>query len=203
MTGSRLLVQRGVAERFRDMVAERLRKVKVGPASDPTSDMGPLIDKANVARVDKMVEAAIQAGAEPIVRGGPVADGPLAKGAFYRPALLKVTDPKLEIVQEEVFGPVLTVQTFGTEAEAVALANDNRYGLAASLWTRDIDRPMRVAREIDAGTVWVNDWAVVWDEFEEGGFKDSGNGRLNGLAAIDEFLEYKHVAFNPGRMSHE
>ena len=198
MTGSRLLVQRRVADQFRNMITERLRKVKTGPASDPSSDIGPLIDKANVLRVDKMVEEAIAAGAKVLLRGGPISEGALAAGAFYQPTLLEVTDPKMTIVQEEVFGPVLTLQVFDTEAEAVELANDSKYGLSASIWTRDVDRPLRVAREIDAGTIWVNDWAVVWDEFEEGGFKESGNGRLNGLAAIDEFLEYKHVAFRSG-----
>ncbi len=198
MTGSRLLVQRGAADRLRSMISERLQKVKTGPAADPSSDMGPLIDKPNVARVDKMVEDAIAAGAKVLVRGGPITEGPLASGAFYRPTLLEVSDPKMTIVQEEVFGPVLTMLVFDTEAEAVALANDSQYGLAASIWTRDVDRPLRVARDIDAGTIWINDWAVVWDEFEEGGFKGSGNGRLNGLTAMDEFLEYKHIAFNSG-----
>ena len=105
-----------------------------------------------------MVEDAIAAGAKAIVRGGPVTEGPLARGAFYRPTLLEVTDSRLPIVQEEVFGPVLTMQVFDTETEAVALANDSEYGLAASIWTRDVDRPLRIARELQVGTVWVNDW---------------------------------------------
>jgi acyl-CoA reductase-like NAD-dependent aldehyde dehydrogenase len=201
MTGSRLLVQSGVADKVRQQLAERLTKVKVGPASDSTSDMGPMIDKANVARVNQMVEDALAAGAAPIVRGGPVTEGPLARGAFYRPTFLEVTDSRLPIVQQEVFGPVLTMQVFDTEAEAVALANDSEYGLAASIWSRDVDRPLRIARELQVGTVWVNDWVMMRDEFEEGGYKQSGRGRLRGLAALDDFLEYKHIVLQPGAIA--
>lgn len=198
MTGSRLLVQRGVADRLRAVLAQALEAVKVGPASDPASEMGPLIDKPNVTRVDEMVEAAITAGAKRVVRGGPVNEGTLAKGAFYRPTLLEVTDSKLPIVQQEVFGPVLTMQVFDTETEAIALANDSEYGLSASIWSRDADRPLRVARELESGTIWVNDWATLYDQFEEGGFKQSGQGRMRGTAVLDDFLEYKHIALKPG-----
>lgn len=202
MTGSRLLVQRDIADQLKEKLAERLLAVKVGPASDPSSDMGPLIDKANVQRVDQVVEKAISEGAQVIVRGGPITEGELAQGAFYRPTLLEVFDNQLEIIQKETFGPVLTLQVFDTEAEAVRLANDNEYGLAASIWTRDVDRPLRVAREIQAGTIWINDWAVVYDEFEEGGFKQSGLGRLNGMAAMDDFIEYKHITITTGVVNH-
>lgn len=198
MTGSRVIVQRGIADRFRSMVAERLESVKVGPASDLNSEMGPLINKRNVERVNKIVEDAIVAGAKVIVRGGPDTDGALAEGAFYRPTFLEVADSSLSIIQEEVFGPVLTMQTFDTESEAVSLANDSEYGLAASVWSRDVDRPLRIARVLQAGTVWINDWASIHDEFEEGGFKQSGRGRLRGQAGLDDFLECKHIAFKPG-----
>lgn len=199
MTGSRLLVQEAVYDTVRDRLAERLRNVRVGAASDPKSDMGPLIDKPNVERVDKIVQDAVNAGAKAIVRGGPITDGPLANGAFFRPALLEVSDNSLPIVQQETFGPVLTIQRFCEETEAIALANYSDYGLSASVWTRDLDRALRVAQALEVGSVFVNDWAKVYDSTEEGGFKLSGLGRLIGVAALDDFIEYKHVALNPGR----
>lgn len=201
MTGSRILVQRGIADRLKKELSERLRKVKVGPASDPASDMGPLIDKANAERVEGIVENAITNGAKTLVRGGKVLKGDLAKGAFYTPALLEVTDNSMKIIQEETFGPVATIQVFDTAKEAIALANDSVYGLGASVWSQDVDLPLRVAREIQAGTVWINNWAQVNDEFEEGGFKSSGVGRLNGLAAMHVFIEYKHIFHQAGTIS--
>ena len=198
MTGSRILVQSGIASKVREGLARRLENVKVGPGNDPTSDMGPVIDKPNVARINSIVEKAIGDGAKVITRGGPVLEGELAKGAFYRPTLLEVSDNSLSIVQEETFGPVATLQVFETEAEAILLANDNIYGLSASVWSSHVDLPLRVARELDAGTVWINDWSQIDDEFEEGGFKMSGPGRLNGEAALWEFQEIKHIFHNSG-----
>ncbi|HEX8531697.1 MAG TPA: aldehyde dehydrogenase family protein, partial [Cytophagales bacterium] len=144
MTGSRLLVHRARLAEVRERMARLLENVVLGPGDDPASQMGPLIDKANVARVDGIVEAAAQYG-RVIVRGGPVADGPLARGAFYRPSLVEVDDPQAPLVQEEVFGPVMTLEAFDDEAGAIRLANVTRYGLAAAIWTRDVDRSLRVA----------------------------------------------------------
>lgn len=193
MTGSRVLVQREIADEFTAALAARLEAVRPGPAADSGSQMGPLIDKASVARVDAAVEAALAAGAKALVRGGPSTLPELAGGAFYHPTLLAVSDSSLPIVQEETFGPVQTVQVFDTEDEAVALANDTEYGLSACVWTRDADRPVRLARRLDAGLISVNSWANLTVEFEEGGFKSSGVGRLGGVASVEDFLEHKQI----------
>src|SRR5712671_2739933 len=192
MTGSRILVQRGVADEVRSRLGGILEKVRVGNGMDPATEMGPLIGKADVTRVDEMVQAAL-AYAKPIVRGGPATDGALAAGAFYRPALLEVEDVNTDIVQKEVFGPVATFEVFDTETDAIARANATEFGLSAGLFTRSLNTSRRVSREIQAGTVWTNTWAVVNDGFAEGGYKQSGIGRLRGPLAISDFQEAKTV----------
>jgi betaine-aldehyde dehydrogenase len=192
MTGSRILVQRGVADQVRTRLAGLLENVRVGDGMDPQTDMGPLIDKADVTRVDDVVQAAL-AYAKPIVRGGPATDGALAAGAFYRPALLEVEDVNTDLVQKEVFGPVATFEVFDTETDAIARANATEYGLAAGIFTSSINISRRVSREIHAGTVWTNTWAAINDGFAEGGYKQSGIGRLRGPLAITEFQEAKTV----------
>ncbi len=189
MTGSRVLVQRGLADALRQRLAAALEAVKVGPGDDPASQMGPMIDAANAARVDAVVAEAAGYGTV-LVRGGLVEPGT----ALYRPSLVEVADAQAPIVQQEVFGPVATFEVFDTEDDAVRLANATEYGLAASVWSRDVDRPRRVGRRLKAGTVWTNTWAVVVDQFEEGGFKQSGVGRLNGLRGLEEFQEHKTYA---------
>jgi acyl-CoA reductase-like NAD-dependent aldehyde dehydrogenase len=192
MTGSRILVQRGVADEVRARLVRILENVRLGDGLDPDTEMGPLIAKADVARVDGMVEAAL-AYAKAVVRGGPAADGGLAAGAFYRPALLEVTDVNHDIIQQEVFGPVATFEVFDTEADAVARANATEFGLAAGIFTNNINVSRRVSREIKAGTIWTNAWAELNDGFAEGGYKQSGIGRLRGPLAITDFQEAKTV----------
>jgi betaine-aldehyde dehydrogenase len=192
MTGSRILVQRGVADEVRARLAGLLENVRVGDGMDPETDMGPLIDKADVARVDGVVQAAL-AHAKPIVRGGPATDSALAAGAFYLPTLLEVDDVSTDIVQKEVFGPVATFEVFDTETDAIARANATEFGLAAGIFTTSINTSRRVSREIHAGTVWTNTWAAVNDGFAEGGYKQSGVGRLRGPLAISDFQEAKTV----------
>jgi betaine-aldehyde dehydrogenase len=201
MTSSRLLVQKGIAAALRDRLSAALAKVRLGAGNDPSTDMGPLIDAANVKRVAAVVDAAIDAGAIPLVRGGPSLDTALQNGAFFHPTFLEVKDSGAAIVQKETFGPVLTMEIFESERDAITLANHSEYGLAASVWSGDAARSFRIGRELEAGTVWINNWALIYDEFEEGGFKQSGLGRLNGASAMDTFLEYKHIAFDAGTVA--
>jgi betaine-aldehyde dehydrogenase len=192
MTGSRILVQQRAADAVRSRLAELLENVRVGDGMDPETDMGPLIDKPNVARVNGVVEAAL-AYAKPIVRGGPPDDPALAAGAFYRPTLLEVDDVTSDIVQKEVFGPVATFEVFDTENDAIARANAGEMGLAAGVFTNNLNISNRVSRGIKAGTVWTNTWAAINDGFAEGGYKQSGVGRLRGPIAFTEFQEAKTV----------
>ena len=192
MTGSRILVQRGVADEVRARLVRIFENVRLGDGLDPGTEVGPLITKHDVARVDRMVEEAL-AYAKPVVRGGPATEGDLAAGAFYRPALLEVTDVNHDIVQKEVFGPVATFEVFDTEADAIARANATEFGLAAGIFTNDIGISRRVSRGIQAGTVWTNAWAELNDGFAEGGYKQSGIGRLRGPLAITDFQEAKTV----------
>jgi len=190
MTGSRVLVHRSVADAWRERIASLLEKVAVGRADDPNSQMGPVIDKANVERIDRIVRDASRY-ARIIVRGGPIVDGPLAAGAFYRPSMLETEALDVPLIQEEIFGPVLSFETFTTEDEAITRANATVFGLAAAVFTKDVDRAQRVAHAIKAGTVWINTWGLVNDAFEEGGFKYSGIGRARGARAMEEFQEVK------------
>src|SRR5260370_13753253 len=155
MTGSRILAQRGVADEVRTRLASILENVRLGDGLDPDTDMGPLIDKADVTRVDGMVQAAL-AYAKPIVRGGPATDGALAAGAFYRPALLEVEDVNTDIVQKEVFGPVATFEVFDTETDAIARANATEFGLSSGLFTRSLNTSRPASRGTQAGTECTN-----------------------------------------------
>ncbi|MET9491115.1 aldehyde dehydrogenase family protein [Nocardia sp. NPDC006630] len=190
MAGSRILAQRGIADDLRERMITALTQIRVGAGADLDTTMGPLIDRAQAERVDRLIDAAT-GYATVLVRGGLI--NPAGNDAFLRPALLEVSDLSSPIVQDEVFGPVATFELFDDESDAIERANATQYGLAASIWTRDVDRPHRVGRRIDAGTIWTNTWGVIHDQMEEGGFKHSGVGRLNGHRALEEFQELKHL----------
>lgn len=193
LTGSRLLVQRSIAEKLRPLVIEALSNLRVGPSEDPTSDLGPLIDAASAKRVDEVVTEAMSY-ATVLVRGGLVNDAERPGGAYYQPSLLEVDRLDVPIVQNELFGPVQTFEVFDTEEDAIRMANGTSFGLGAAVFTSDEWRGRRVTREMRAGFVWTNCWGVIHEAFEEGGLKQSGYGLLCGPSAITEFQDTKLYA---------
>ena len=192
-TGSRVLVQRGIADALRAALIEAYRQVRLGESDDPDAELGPLIDAASVQRVDAVVAEAA-AYADVLVRGGPVTEGPLAAGAFYRPSLIEVQDLDAYVVQNEIFGPVQTFEIFEDEPDAIRRANATEYGLAASVFSKDMARCRRVGKAIQAGHIWMNCWGVMSEHFEQSGFKQSGIGVLCGPRAIEQFQEVKVFA---------
>jgi 1-pyrroline dehydrogenase len=177
---------------YDNFVADLSAAVKTIKWGNPTDgddiEMGSLIAKSQADKVDGMVERA-RAGAE-IVAGGHRPDRP---GAYYEPTVIAGPDQRSEIVQDEVFGPVVTVQRFSDEDQAIAWANDVRFGLAASVWTKDAGRGMRVAKAIQFGTVWINDHFMLVSEMPHGGFKESGYGKDQSMYAIEDYTVVKHV----------
>jgi betaine-aldehyde dehydrogenase len=193
--GSRLLVEDAIHDDFVERLTEITNALRVGDGLDPSSQLGPV---ASVSQRDKVLEYVRRGKDEGrLVAGGAPLHGVLYDaGNFVSPAIFAELPADSSLIRDEIFGPVLTVQRFSDEAEAVALANDTEYGLAAGLWTQDVDRAWRVGRAIQAGTIWINTYHHFYDETEVGGFKRSGIGRQQGLEGLYEFTETKHLNFD-------
>lgn len=190
--GSRLLLEEGIAEPFLERLAERVSRLRLGPGNAADTDIGPLVSAEQRERVLRHIELG-RREARLLVGGTVPEEAELQRGYFVRPTVFIDVPPHSPLAQEEIFGPVLAVLTFRTEEEAVALANDCRYGLAAGVWGRDLTRVLHVARGLQAGTVWVNTYHQFYNEAEVGGYKESGLGRQQGLKALEEFSEWKHI----------
>lgn len=188
---ARVLVQDSIYDRFAAELAEAMRRVQPGPGMDPASGMGPLIDVANRDRIRALVEGA-GASARVLVQGE-VPGGELARGAFIGPSLIAVEDLASPLVQNELFGPVMVIERFADEDDAVMRANATRYGLAASVWSGDAGKARRVASRLRSGSVWINAHNKLFAEIETGGERDSGYGRLHGVEGMNDFLVTKHV----------
>lgn len=189
---TRAYVHSSIYDRFVDGVARLMNGMVLGDTSLDSTDMGPLISRAQQEKVAAMVERAAEAGAT-IACGGSIPNRP---GSFYAPTLITDATQDSEIVQEEVFGPVLVVLPFNDDDEALRLANDTRYGLAASAWTTDVVRAHRASREIQAGCVWINDHIPIVSEMPHGGFKQSGFGKDMSTYSFEEYTQVKHVSFD-------
>ncbi|MFH9396516.1 gamma-aminobutyraldehyde dehydrogenase [Streptomyces sp. NPDC017556] len=191
---TRAYVQRPLYDAFVRDVAALMETVRLGDPFDASTDLGPLISHAQRDRVAAFVERA--RGYARVVTGGEAPGGDLADGAYYRPTLVADAAQDSEIVQSEIFGPVLVVLPFDTDDEGIALANDTPYGLAASAWTRDLYRANRATREIQAGCVWVNDHIPILSEMPHGGYKASGFGKDMSVYSFEEYTQVKHVMYD-------
>lgn len=192
---TRAYVQREHYAAFVAGVADLFASVVLGNPQDSNTDLGPLISPVQQLRVAGFVDRARAAGAT-IVCGGEIPAGDLAKGSFYAPTLITDAAQDSEIVQEEVFGPVLVVLPFESDDDGIRLANDTRYGLAASAWTRDVFRALRAQREIQAGCVWINDHIPIVSEMPHGGYKASGFGKDMSTYSFEEYTQLKHVSMD-------
>ncbi|MFD5130830.1 gamma-aminobutyraldehyde dehydrogenase [Streptomyces olindensis] len=191
---TRAYVQRPLYEEFVARTAALMETVRLGDPFAPGTDLGPLISHVQRDRVAGFVDRA-RAYAR-VVTGGEAPEGELAKGAYYRPTLIADAPQDSEVVQSEIFGPVLVVLPFDTDDEGIALANDTPYGLAASAWSRDVYRANRATREIKAGCVWVNDHIPIISEMPHGGYKSSGYGKDMSTYSFEEYTQIKHVMFD-------
>ncbi|MGH3637947.1 MAG: aldehyde dehydrogenase family protein [Mycobacterium sp.] len=194
--GTRLIVEESIADDFVAALVERAEKIRMGDGMDPASETGPLVSEQHRAKVEAHVAAAISEGAKLLTGGSRPADPALDKGSFYLPTIFDRCDRSMGIVREETFGPILTVERFTEEAEAIRLGNDTEYGLAAGVRTSDPARGERVVRGLRHGTVWLNDFGYYTAAAEWGGFGKSGNGRELGPTGLAEYQELKHIWHN-------
>jgi betaine-aldehyde dehydrogenase len=192
--GSRLLLDASIHDRFVARLVERAQKIVVGNGFDRATEMGPLISAQHREKVEAYIASGIAEGAT-LACGGTRPAG-LERGNFLSPTIFTDVTPQMRIVREEIFGPVLVVQTFRDEAEAIALANDTIYGLAGGVFTSDAAKALRVVRAIRAGITWINTYHPTYNEAPWGGYKQSGIGRELGTYGYDAYTEVKQINVN-------
>ena len=190
---SRLLLEDKIYDQFIKLLVERTKKLAIGPANNSQTEFGPLISREHRDKVLQMIQAGIKEGAQ-ITCGGKIPQGKELNGGFYlEPTIFEKVDNKMSIAQEEIFGPVLAVIKFSKTEEAVRIANDSKYGLAAGVWTKDLKKANDIARKLQCGTVWINTYGGFYNEVPFGGYKQSGFGRELGKEGLREFTQTKHI----------
>ena len=194
--GARILVQREMHDAFVERFVKRSQAIRLGDPRDVATQMGPLISERQLVSVERYVAIGKAEGAALAAGGRRIVEPPLDRGFFYAPTIFAGVDNAMRIAQEEIFGPVACTIPFDDEEHAIRLANGTNFGLAASVWTRDVARAHRVARRIDAGIVWVNDHHRIDPASPWGGFKDSGLGKENGIACYESFTRLHSIVVN-------
>ena len=197
-SSSRIIVHEDIADSFVDKVVALSRKVAFGDPLSPDTQVGAIVTSQHQDKIDGYVRDAVAAGADVRLGGAPLSV-PGLPGQFYQPTVVRGVTPDMAIAREEVFGPVLSVLTFRTLQEAIALTNDAAYGLSAGVWSENVHTCLAFARRAQAGTIWTNTWMDGFPEMTFGGFKQSGQGREIGAYGLDEFLEVKTVAMRIGK----
>ncbi len=191
--GTRLLVERSIHQQVATEVARRADEIVLGGSHDENAETGALISAGHRDKIEQFVANALNEGAVLRAGGKRPTEPELQAGYFYRPTVLDNCNTKMKCVQDESFGPIVTIEVFDTEDEAIALGNDTIFGLAGAVWTQDSDKAKRVARRLRHGTIWINDFHPYVAQAEWGGYKQSGIGRELGLAGLAEYLEHKHI----------
>ena len=194
--GSRLLLEESIYDQFIASLTAKAKKIKVGSGSDENSQMGPIVSEAHMNKILSYIQIGKEERAKLIVGGNRIKEEGMDKGYFVEPTIFVDTTPDMRIVQEEIFGPVLVVQKFKDEAEALRLANDTKYGLAGAVFTNDISKAYRVIKKVRAGITWINSYHPTYNEAPWGGFKQSGNGRELGTFGYEAYTEVKQINNN-------
>lgn len=199
--GTRVFVEETVRESFLSKLLERVSRMRIGDPMDPDTHVGALISRAHMDKVLAYIEKGKAEGARLVAGGGRPTDPALANGFFVEPTVFDACTDTMTIVREEIFGPVMAVLGFREEEEVIARANDTEYGLSAGVFTRDLSRAHRVVARLQAGTCWINTYNITPIEMPFGGYKQSGIGRENGLAAIEHYTQIKSVYVELGDVS--
>jgi aminomuconate-semialdehyde/2-hydroxymuconate-6-semialdehyde dehydrogenase len=193
LCGSRIFVEKPIYEKFKKDFVEKVKQLKIGNPFDAETNMGALVSKPHLEKVESYIKLAEKEGGKILYGGNKVTVKGFENGYYLEPTIIEVFDDQCRVNQEEIFGPVVTIMPFETEEEALQMANSVKYGLSSTLWTSDLNRTMRISKEIEAGIVWVNTWLNRDLRTPFGGMKDSGVGREGGFEALRFFTETKNV----------